>query len=127
MTKCNFKSKSLFVAVICAVAIALAGCNVAQVKMDQPSTSASSANKPERSQTSRVQYNDYGKPVDTTRGRFTVKQAVNLRARADSSSAVLAVLPAGKTVTVNKAVHGYYEISYDGKTGYSWHKFFSPN
>jgi uncharacterized protein YgiM (DUF1202 family) len=81
----------------------------------------------EPSQTGKVQYNDYGKPVDTTRGKFTVKQAVNLRARADSSSAVVAVLPAGKIVTVNRTVHGYYEISYDGKIGYSWHKFFSPN
>jgi len=94
-------------------------------------SSPTEVSQPEHSQdenasSHKVKYDAYGKPLATTRGQFTVVKSVNLRAKADSSSMVLGVLPAGATVTVNKTVHGYYEISYKGKTGYSWHKFLVP-
>lgn len=78
-------------------------------------------------QTKQVQYNEYGKPVASTEGEFIVNKAVNLRAEAGShNDNIIAVLPKGATVTVDGAVHGYYRISFQGKTGYSWHKFFTP-
>lgn len=77
-------------------------------------------------QTTVVEYNEYGKPVDSTQGEFIVNRSVNLRAAPGTQSDVLIVLPQGKTVIVESALHGHYKITYKGKTGYSWHSFFSP-
>lgn len=74
----------------------------------------------------KVEYDSYGKPLSSTKGEFVVNKSVNLRSRADTNSQVVGVLPAGATVMVDGATHGYYKITHDGKTGYSWHKFFTP-
>lgn len=81
---------------------------------------------PALSQAKKVEYDNNGKPLASTRGEFIVKQSVNLRSGLGADNQVIGVLPTGATVMVKEAVHGYYKITFDGKTGYSWHKFFTP-
>ena len=128
MKKFNLNSSHNFscfgISIILLIGLLVSGCALSQVKEFSPAKESSLVK--ESSSVKRVQYDDYGKPLSSTRGEFVVAKSVNLRSRADTNSQVIGVLPAGAIVMVGGVTHGYYKITFKGKAGYSWHKFFTP-
>jgi len=125
------KASYFGIAIILLFGVLASGCGLVQVKPVQAKTAPAKTAQTKSvqaktAQTKTVSYDDYGKPLSNTRGEFIVNQSVNLRSEANTNSRVMGVLPAGETVIVDGVTHGYYRITFDGKTGYSWHKFFTP-
>lgn len=63
---------------------------------------------------------DPAPPITTVKGTGRVTENLNLRAAANTSSAVLLVMPAGATISLNGEVSGlFYKVTYNGRTGWA--------
>lgn len=59
-------------------------------------------------------------PVASVKGNATVTEALNLRSGANTSSAVMLVMPAGAKIQLTGEVSGlYYRVQYNGKSGWA--------
>lgn len=59
-------------------------------------------------------------------GEYVISSAVYLHPEPNSSSANLATLPAGETVTVyGNSNYGWYYLDYNGQLGYAWSSYLS--
>ncbi len=66
-------------------------------------------------------------PVTNVKGNAQVTEALNLRSQANTSSSILATMPAGASITLTGEVSGlFYKVQYNGTTGWAHKDWIKP-
>lgn len=70
-------------------------------------------------------------PVTNVKGTGRVKESLNLRTQANTSSSIILVIPSGASITLTGEVSGlFYKVQYSGRTGWAhkdWIQLVQPS